>query len=94
MAARYGISSLDEARAYLVHPLLGPRLILCTETVLTLKGKSPREIFGSPDDLKFRSSLTLFAAASAAKDNVFTRALHVFYDDHLDERTLSLIPQL
>ena len=62
----YGIDSLEEARAYLGHPLLGPRLILCTRTVLESQGRSFSEIFGSPDDLKFRSSMTLFEAASAS----------------------------
>jgi uncharacterized protein (DUF1810 family) len=62
MAEFYGISSLDEGRAYLAHPLLGPRLILCTETVLALQGRSLHAIFGSPDDMKFRSSMTLFSS--------------------------------
>jgi uncharacterized protein (DUF1810 family) len=56
MATFYGIGSLEEARAYFAHSLLGPRLVLCTETVLAIKGKTLREIFGSPDDLKFGSS--------------------------------------
>ena len=59
MAEFYGMGSLDEARAYLAHPLLGPGLILCTETVLALQGQSLHAIFGSPDDMKFRSSMTL-----------------------------------
>ena len=67
MAEFYGISSLAEARAYLAHPLLGPRLILCTETVLALQGRSVHAIFGSPDDLKFCSSMTLFAIATGDK---------------------------
>src|SRR4051812_12574295 len=61
MAQFYGISSLAEARAYLAHPRLGPRLILCTETVLAVEGRSVHAIFGSPDDMKFRSSMILFA---------------------------------
>ena len=91
MATRYAVGSLDEARAYLADPLLGPRLVLCTETVLALKAKSPREIFGSPDDLKFRSSMTLFAQASAGEDNIFRQALADFCDGRPDERTLSLL---
>jgi uncharacterized protein (DUF1810 family) len=62
-AQRYGIGSLDEARAYLAHPVLGPRLVECTGLVNRVEGRSAYEIFGSPDDLKFRSSMTLFASA-------------------------------
>src|SRR5437763_2326403 len=56
-ATYYGIGSLDEARAYLAHPLLGARLDLCTDAVLGIAGRTPREIFGSPDDMKFHSSM-------------------------------------
>src|SRR5690348_18193089 len=63
MAQRYAIASLAEARAYLAHTLLGARLRECTELVLAIHGKSAHDIFGSPDDLKFRSCLTLFAEA-------------------------------
>ncbi|MGB8209525.1 MAG: DUF1810 domain-containing protein, partial [Mycobacterium sp.] len=63
-AARYAISSLDEARAYLRHELLGPRLHECTQLVNAVQGRSIGEIFGSPDDLKVRSSMTLFARAT------------------------------
>ena len=62
MAEFYGIGSLNAGRAYVAHPLLGPRLILCTETVLALQGRSLHAILGSPDNMKFRSSLTLFSA--------------------------------
>jgi uncharacterized protein (DUF1810 family) len=62
IAQFYGIGSLAEARAYLAHPVLGPRPVLCTETVLAVRDKSLHEIFGSPDDMKFRSSMTLFAS--------------------------------
>ena len=61
MAQRYAIQSLDEARAYLNHPVLGSRLRECCEAVLGVEAKSAHAIFGSPDDLKFRSCLTLFA---------------------------------
>jgi uncharacterized protein (DUF1810 family) len=61
MAKRYGISSREEAEAYMNHPVLGPRLEECTRLVLAVEGRSLREIFGSPDDLKFRSCMTLFA---------------------------------
>ena len=64
MAMRYGIGSLDEARAYLAHPLLGPRLIECTCAVLAIEGRPLHAIFGSPDDVKFCSSMTLFSLAA------------------------------
>jgi len=74
MAERYGIASQAEASAYLKHPVLGPRLGECTRLVNEIEGKSIDEIFGYPDDLKFRSSMTLFA--SATPDNAaFLQAL-------------------
>jgi len=85
----YGISSLDEARAYLAHPVLGPRLILCTETVLAVEGRSLQAIFGSPDDLKFCSSMTLFALAVGQGESVFRRALDRYCGGRLDERTVA-----
>jgi len=86
----YGISSLDEARAYLAHPVLGSRLILCTETVLAVEGRSLQAIFGSPDDLKFCSSMTLFALAVGQGESVFRRALDRYCGSRLDERTVEL----
>lgn len=65
-AMRYGIASIDEARAYLAHPVLGPRLVDCTRRVLAVRDRTAHEIFGSPDDTKFRSSMTLFAHADPA----------------------------
>ena len=70
----YGIGSIDEARAYLAHSLLGPRLELCTRIVLASEGPSLRAIFGSPDDLKFRSCMTLFSLAAEDPDNPFRHA--------------------
>src|SRR5580704_13431068 len=67
MATLYGIASLHEARAYLAHPLLGPRLDHCTRTMLEVEGRSLHEIFGSPDDMKFQSSMTLFAIAAKVR---------------------------
>jgi uncharacterized protein (DUF1810 family) len=64
MAKHYAISSKDEAVAYLAHPVLGPRLEQCAELVLAIQGKTLNEIFGDPDDLKFHSSMTLFASAA------------------------------
>ncbi len=86
----YGIASVDEARAYLQHDLLGSRLTLSTQTVLEGQSHSLREIFSSPDDLKFRSSMTLFEAA-APKEDVFGRALDCFCSGRRDERTLQLV---
>jgi uncharacterized protein (DUF1810 family) len=71
MARRYGIKSADETRAYLAHPILGSRLLACAEAVVANAGSNATEIFGSPDDLKLRSSATLFASVSAP-DSVFT----------------------
>jgi uncharacterized protein (DUF1810 family) len=87
----YGIGSLDEARGYLGHALLGPRLVLCTRTVLDSNGRSLHDIFGSPDDLKFRSSMTLFEAVASRADDVFALALDRFCSGHRDGRTLRLI---
>jgi uncharacterized protein (DUF1810 family) len=86
----YGIGSLEEARAYVAHPVLGPRLVLCTEAVLGVADKTLREVFGSPDDMKFRSSMTLFALASDDPGNAFRRALET-RGGHLDERTLTIV---
>ena len=86
-AQHYAISSLDEARAYLRDPVLGPRLRACVDAVNRLAGLSAHEIFGSPDDLKFRSSMTLFAQAEPA-DPVFTEALRTYFGGERDPLTL------
>jgi uncharacterized protein (DUF1810 family) len=87
-AARYAISSLDEARAYLGHELLGPRLHECARLVNAVQGRSIGEIFGSPDDLKVRSSMTLFAHAT--QDNRdFVRLLERYYDGEEDSLTVA-----
>ena len=93
MAELYGIDSLDEARAYLDHPVLGPRLHLVTEAVLVVQGQSCQAIFGSPDDMKFGSSMTLFAAAAEQGDSVFHQALERHCDGRADPRTLALLQQ-
>ncbi|KAB1190688.1 MULTISPECIES: DUF1810 domain-containing protein [Haloferax] len=90
MAQRYAISSRDEASAYLTHPVLGPRLRDCTEIVNAVEGRSANEIFGSPDDLKFRSSMTLFEAV-ADDPTPFRTALELYYDDERDPKTLELL---
>ena len=87
MARRYAISSLDEARAYIEHPILGRRLVECTRILNGLEGKSARDVFGYPDDLKLRSSLTLFAQA-APQEPAFEQALAKYYDGVQDPMTL------
>ena len=89
MSLLYGIASLEEARAYLRHPILGARLAECTEAVLTAEG-SLREIFGAPDDMKFRSSMTLFSIPDGA-DSIYARALRRFWDGEPDAATLKLL---
>jgi uncharacterized protein (DUF1810 family) len=89
----YGIGSPEEALAYDAHPVLGPRLILCTRTVLESTAPSLHHIFGSPDDLKFRSCMTLFEAAVPQADPVFAQALARWCGGQRDTRTLQLIAQ-
>jgi len=86
----YAIKSLDEARAYLAHPVLGPRLLQCAEAALRVEGKSATEIFGSPDDLKLRSCATLFARV-APPGSVFERLLDKYYGGEPDRKTLGLL---
>jgi uncharacterized protein (DUF1810 family) len=87
----YGIGGIDEARAYLAHPLLGPKLDLCTRIVLASESSSIHAIFGSPDDLKFRSCMTLFSFAAENPDNPFRQALDRWCDGRPDEQTLAFI---
>ena len=87
MARRYAIASLDEARAYLSHPLLGPRLRECTEAVLAHRGRDPAALFGPVDAMKFRSSMTLFEAV-AENGAPFAEALEAFYGGKRDSATL------
>jgi uncharacterized protein (DUF1810 family) len=89
MAWRYGLVSMAEARAYLAHPVLGPRLRQCCELLLAQPEASALDILGFPDDLKFRSCVTLFSLA-APGEAVFARCLHSFYAGEPDGRTLSL----
>ena len=89
-AQRYAISGLDEARAYLAHPVLGARLVECAEAAIAVRDASANEIFGSPDDLKLRSSATLFAQVSPA-GSPFHRLLARFDGGHPDEATLRLL---
>ena len=86
----YALKSLDEARAYLGHPVLGTRLLECAGALLRVTGRSAAEIFGSPDDVKLRSSATLFAAVSP-DGSVFHRIIAKYFDDRDDELTHRLI---
>jgi uncharacterized protein (DUF1810 family) len=90
MARRYAISSLSEARAYLRHPVLGPRLVECTGIVNAVRGRTARAIFGGPDDLKFRSSATLFGRADPAEP-AFRAALERHFGGAEDPRTVALL---
>ncbi len=83
----YAISGREEANAYLQHPLLGPRLKNCTQLVLQVEGGSALDILGSPDDMKFRSCMTLFAQVSP-DDDIFQRALQKYFDGKPDRLTL------
>jgi uncharacterized protein (DUF1810 family) len=87
MAQHYAIHSLDEARNYLAHPLLGARLKECTGAVMDVEGRSAHEIFDTPDDLKFRSCMTLFAHA-APDEPLFRAALEKYFDGAEDALTL------
>jgi len=91
MAMKYAIASLDEARAYLAHPVLGPRLRECVGIVMAVQGRTVEQIFGYPDDLKFRSSMTLFAKASADADGGFDEVLQRYFDGAMDQGTLDRI---
>ncbi|HZQ41514.1 MAG TPA: DUF1810 domain-containing protein [Rhizomicrobium sp.] len=86
MARMYAIESLDEADAYLAHPLLGARLRECCQAVIAVDGKSAHDILGSPDDMKFRSSLTLFDLASP--NDIFRTALDKYFSGDADPLTL------
>ncbi|WP_442930894.1 DUF1810 domain-containing protein [Mycolicibacterium sp. 050232] len=92
-AAHYGIASAEEARAYLAHPTLGPRLRECTRLVGQIDGRTAEEIFGWPDWLKVRSSMTLFAevAADPAGRADFQAVLDQFYDGLEDQMTLEML---
>lgn len=90
MAQGFGLASLDEARAYLAHPLLGARLREATALVLAVPGADAHAIFGSPDDLKLRSSMTLFQAAAPAEP-LFGQVLERLYAGQPDARTLALL---
>ena len=87
MAQRYAISGLEEARAFLAHPVLGPELRECCRLVNAVEGRSANDIFGCPDDMKFRSSMTLFDRASGG-EAVFREALDKYYGGEPDPKTI------
>ena len=89
-ARKFAISSLDEANAYLAHPILGPRLLECTKLVNEIQGRTIDEIFGSPDDMKFRSCMTLFAHAASTEgtNRIFQDALDKYFAGKPDSLTV------
>ena len=87
---RYAINSVAEAEAYLSHPVLGGRLVECAEALLRVEGRSAQEIFGSPDDMKLKSSATLFTHVSLA-GSVFERVLDKYFGGVRDDQTLRLL---
>jgi uncharacterized protein (DUF1810 family) len=94
-ARAYALSGLDEARAYLAHPVLGPRLREAAQLALAVPGRTASEVFGHPDDLKLRSSMTLFARAAPddpdRDDSVFADVLDRYFDGAPDPRTVDLL---
>lgn len=93
-AKHYAIKSIEEARAYLNHPVLGPRLIECAEAVLAVEGRSVSAIFGYPDDLKLKSSMTLFASVAEDPRSVFVLVLEKYFRGEQDGATLRLVERL
>ena len=93
MAKRYAIRNLDEARGYLDHPVLGPRLVECAQLLLDVKGRSLAQIFGDPDDMKLVSCMTLFAQV-AEPDSVFVRVLNKYGCANQDLKTLRILESL
>ena|SRR5581483_1690473 len=87
VSIEFALSGIGEVQAYLQHPILGPRLKACTRLVLLVQGRSASEIFGSPDDIKFRSSMTLFAQVSH-DDDIFQKALQKYFNGEPDQLTL------
>jgi uncharacterized protein (DUF1810 family) len=88
MAQRYAIASLDEAQAYLAHPVLGERLRECAQAMLSIEGRTAHDILGSPDDVKFHSSMTLFHVAAPAEP-VFESCLQKYFGGQEDPQTLA-----
>lgn len=89
-ARHYAIKSREEAQAYLAHPVLGPRLVECCDAILAVDGKSASAIFGYPDDLKLKSSATLFAQV-AGRHLQFAQVLDKYFAGQIDQRTIELL---
>jgi len=90
MSEFYGISSLDDAKAYLQHPILSPRLLQCTKLVIEIQGSDAEDIFGEIDAMKFRSCMSLFAAADPG-ERVFSQALEQYFKGEGDPLTMSYL---
>lgn len=88
----YAIKNLEEAIAYLNHPVLGARIIECAKTIVAIEGKTVSEMFGYPDDLKLFSSMTLFS--EVADDSIFADVLDKYFQGERDDRTLQLLKKL
>lgn len=93
-AQHYSIKSIEEAKQYLKDPLLGARLLECAEVLEGIEGLSASAIFGYPDDVKLKSSMTLFASVADDPHSVFVRVLEKYYHGEPDERTLELLENL
>lgn len=89
----YSIKDLDEAKRYLNHPILGERLKLITKELLALNENNANKVFGSPDDLKLKSSMTLFAAINTSEENTFIAVLDKYFNGQTDNKTLTLIKE-
>ncbi len=89
----YAIKSIEEATSYLSHPILGPRLRECCEALMALRGRSASAIFGFPDDLKLRSSMTLFAAA-AGPGSIYEKIIEKYFSGEGDSKTLEILKRL
>lgn len=89
----YSIKDLDEAKRYLNHPILGERLKLITKELLALNENNANKVFGSPDDLKLKSSMTLFAAINTSEENIFIAVLDKYFNGQTDNKTLTLIKE-
>jgi uncharacterized protein (DUF1810 family) len=90
MSQRFAISSLAEAAAYLAHPVLGPRLREVSRLVICIDGRTVEQVFGSPDDMKLRSSMTLFAHATK-ENEVFLEVIRKYFGGKWDERTVEIM---
>jgi uncharacterized protein (DUF1810 family) len=90
----YAIKNIEEARQYLKHPVLGARLVECSEAVLAVEGRSVAAIFGYPDDMKLKSSMTLFASVAGDPHSVFNSVLDKYFQGERDSRTLQLLGSL